>query len=243
VRSLVLHIFTWIILTAFGLLATGIGLKPSSYLGGMAIGPSPTLVMKDRSVPTIREARNELGSEEYRLIRQYANEYSIDYRLILAIIKQESQFDAEALSGRGATGLMQLMPVTNEEVTENLQMEEFDLVHSNIRGGIYYFAKLMKLFQQSNTDDQVRLALAAYNAGPTRIYDAQELAAYIGDDPDSWSSIQNVLPLLSKRYSSLHRAIWEDAKPRSGFFGSWRQTVNYVDSTMKIYSAYVRAGS
>jgi hypothetical protein len=156
VRSLVLHIFTWIILTAFGLLATGIGLKPSSYLGGMAIGPSPTLVMKDRSVPTIREARNELGSEEYRLIRQYANEYSIDYRLILAIIKQESQFDAEALSGRGATGLMQLMPVTNEEVTENLQMEEFDLVHSNIRGGIYYFAKLMKLFQQSNTDDQHR---------------------------------------------------------------------------------------
>ena len=242
-RTIVLHSFTWIILTAFSLLATGIGLSPSSYIGSLVKIPQPAHFDSKRAAVLLRQVESELGSEQYHLVQRYANEYGLDYRLILAIIKQESQFNSEATSERGAVGLMQLMPLTNDEVSENLQMGEIDMIHSNIRGGIYYFAKLMTLFQPTNMDDRVRLALAAYNAGPARIYDAQELAAYIGDNPNSWASIQNVLPLLSKRFSSLHQSIWQDPKPRSGYFGSWRQTVGYVDSTMKVYNEYLQAES
>ena len=79
------------------------------------------------------------------------------------------------------------------------------------------------------------LALAAYNAGPSRVYDAQELAAYMGEDPSSWRAVAKALPLLSKRYYSLHALVWNDARPKYGYYGSSRQTITYVDRVMNSY--------
>ena len=176
-----------------------------------------------------------LSTEDLGLVKKYSSEYGIDHLLIMAIIAQESQFDITAESQRGAVGLMQLMPVTSAEIANNIDLDETHVVAGNIKSGIYYFTKLFQLFTNANAEDHFCLTLAAYNAGPSRIYDAQELAAYMGENPNSWSTIQKILPLLSKRYYSLHQAVWSDGRPPSGYFGSSRQTISYVENTMKIY--------
>ncbi len=176
-----------------------------------------------------------LADADLALVKQYASDYDVDFRLVLAIIEQESRFDPDAISDRGAVGLMQLMPVTNAEIFDLLGLEGSGLPEQNLRAGTYYVSKLMTLFGGCDPEDQMKLVLAAYNAGPARIYDAQELAAYMGEDPHRWSTIATMLPLLSKRYYSLHESVWKGGRPHSGCFGGWRQTLTYVSRTMKSY--------
>lgn len=90
-------------------------------------------------------------------IRTAAQVFTVDESLIRAIIHAESAYQPEALSPRGAQGLMQLMPATQEELKV---VDVFD-PGSNIEGGTLYLSRLLKQFNQS-----VDLATAAYNAGP-----------------------------------------------------------------------------
>ena len=93
-------------------------------------------------------------------IETFAGHYGVPVPLVLAIISVESCFDELAVSRAGAQGLMQLMPATATEVeVEN----PFD-PRQNIRGGVRYFSKMRTRF-----DGDIRLALAAYNAGPSAV--------------------------------------------------------------------------
>jgi membrane-bound lytic murein transglycosylase F len=176
--------------------------------------------------------------EDYAALRKFSGLYDVDYRLVLAVAEHESRFNRMALSPRGASGLLQIMPATGRELIAELNLSDLSHPAQHLRAGIYYLAKLTALFNSAPPDQRTRLALAAYNAGPSRIYDAQELAAYLGEDPDSWSSIRHVLPLLSRRYSSLHAHVWPEGRPPHGFFGGWRETVRYVDRVMSSYNGY-----
>lgn len=91
-----------------------------------------------------------------QIIHKVARLYQVDPALIKAIIMAESRFKPKAVSKRGAKGLMQLMPVTAKSlgVTDSFNPED------NITGGVMYFRKLLDRF-----DGDVKLALAAYNAG------------------------------------------------------------------------------
>lgn len=88
-------------------------------------------------------------------IRDVANRYGVSEELIVAIIEAESQFDTYAVSDRGAIGLMQLMP----ETAATLGVDPFD-ARENIEGGVRHLLAMMARFRGN-----VRLALAAYNAG------------------------------------------------------------------------------
>jgi membrane-bound lytic murein transglycosylase MltF len=185
------------------------------------------------------DAQSRIIMESYgATIKMYAKKYGFDWRLILALMKQESRFLPQAESERGASGLMQMMPYTREEVGKVLDIQDMAHPMNNIRGGIYYLSKLYDFFEGADEADRIRLTLAAYNAGPARVYDAQDVAAYFRDNPRRWQSVKDALPLLSKRYYTLHRNIWTDQRPRAGWFGESRQTIAYVDKVMGYYEDY-----
>jgi membrane-bound lytic murein transglycosylase F len=174
-----------------------------------------------------------------RLIKDYSRQYGMDWRLVLAVMKAESGFSHDAESERGAAGLMQIMPFTGEEVARDIEVQNLAHPMNNIHGGIFYLKKLYALFEGSEERDRVELTLAAYNAGVGRIYDAQVLAAYFHDNPRKWASIKEALPLLSKRYYTLHRNVWDQGKPKiAGWFGSSRETLAYVTKVMGYYEDY-----
>ena len=93
-------------------------------------------------------------------VETYAKQFGLDPELVRAVIKQESGFQPFALSTSGAMGLMQLMPNTAEGlgVTDPYNIEQ------NIKGGSQYLYYQLKAF-----NGDLRLALAAYNAGPNAV--------------------------------------------------------------------------
>lgn len=188
----------------------------------------------------IDPATRECIAEHGATIKQCAREYGFDWRLILAVMRQESRFIPDAESEKGASGLMQIMPVTGAEVAQTLSLQDLSVPGTNIRAGVYYLRRLYDLYEGSDDADRLKLALASYNAGAGRVYDAQELAAYLQDDPGRWQSVRDALPLLSKRYETLHRNVWPMQKPRNGWFGGSRQTVAYVQAVLDHYETYVR---
>ena len=90
------------------------------------------------------------------LIRQAANENGVDPALLDALVAEESAYDPNARSRAGAMGLSQLMPGTARELGV---ADPFDPAQ-NLRGGAKYLAQMLQRF------GDLRLALAAYNAGP-----------------------------------------------------------------------------
>jgi len=90
------------------------------------------------------------------LIETFSNKYGIDGDFIKAVIKQESGFNPNATSKKGAMGLMQLMPKT----AESLGIIDAYNPSENIEGGVKHLKKLIDKY-----DNNLELALAAYNAG------------------------------------------------------------------------------
>lgn len=96
----------------------------------------------------------------HTIILAAAKRYDVEPAIIKAIILAESDFNPRAVSNRGAKGLMQLMPGTAGELgVKNLYSPE-----QNIKGGVKYFKTLLNSF-----DGEIRLALAAYNAGSGKV--------------------------------------------------------------------------
>lgn len=94
------------------------------------------------------------------IINDAAERYKIDPALIKAIILAESRYDHMAVSKRGAVGLMQLMPSTADALGVK---DIYDPVH-NINAGVKYIKQLLELY-----NGDVKLALAAYNAGSKKV--------------------------------------------------------------------------
>jgi len=111
-------------------------------------------------VPSSRKALGKYLNDYRGIINQASTEFGIDPHFIRAVIKAESGFDHQAVSSKGAQGLMQLMPGTagDMEVSDPFDPED------NIFGGVRYLSLLLKRFK-----DNKILALAAYNAGPNAV--------------------------------------------------------------------------
>jgi len=109
-----------------------------------------------------RNVRKTTPSNLRLLATQAASKYSIDPKLFHALVKHESAWNPYAKSPRGARGLTQLMPRTAKGECGLKRNALFDPA-LNLSCGAYYFSKLLKRFKN------VKLALAAYNSGETRV--------------------------------------------------------------------------
>lgn len=115
---------------------------------------NPSIQNEAQATPT---SGGPISSNYEDIIKKAAEKYNLPEKLISSVIKQESNFDAAAISSAGATGLMQLMPGTAKYlgVTNSLDPEQ------NIMGGAKYLSKMLSQF-----NGNIETALAAYNAGP-----------------------------------------------------------------------------
>jgi len=189
--------------------------------------------------PSPFTSMNIAGLNQYiPLVKKYAEKYKVDWILVLAVMKQESRFDNEAVSYKGAYGLMQIMPLTQIEIAEKIGVDEASTPRNNINAGIYHLKSLFTMFKDIQREDRICLTLAAYNAGLGRVQDAQKIASYMGNDPHKWSSVSVALPFLSKKNYTLHSRIWSAGCPPNGYLHSARQTVEYVDNIMNCYDRY-----
>jgi len=122
--------------------------------------------------------------EYFDLVSDDKRSADVDPLLLLSVMKQESAFDHNALSRSGAVGLMQMIPPTAEDVKKELNSsaeipKDLNDPATNVKFCAHYLAHLLKKYNGS-----VPLALAAYNAGPTRI--TQFVAARGGTLRDTW---------------------------------------------------------
>ena len=97
------------------------------------------------------------------LIREVAARYGVEYALVKAVIKAESDFNRLAISSKGALGLMQLMPAT---AAQHMVRDVF-LPRDNIEGGCRHLRMLLDRY-----GGNLPLAIAAYNAGTRRVEEA-----------------------------------------------------------------------
>jgi membrane-bound lytic murein transglycosylase F len=161
------------------------------------------------------------------LIKKYARQYNFDWKLIAAMIYEESNFDQNAVSPMGAVGLMQIMP----QNAERFGISDIHNPASNIKAGIKLFRWIYNLpsLQRLDADNRLALSLASYNIGMGHVHDAREMARKQGLDRDNWKHVSSILPKLSE-YSYY-------SKTKYGFCRG-QNAVDYANNVMYRTSVY-----
>ena len=116
-----------------------------------------------------RDSKFYTTSKFDSIIRKAASKFGVDFSLVKAVIKVESDFNPRAVSRKGATGLMQIMPFNFQSLYVS---DPFDPV-DNIMGGTYYLGKLIRKYK-----NKLPMAIAAYNAGPTTVDAHQDIPPF-----------------------------------------------------------------
>ena len=156
------------------------------------------------------------------LFRKYAKMYGFDWLKIAALAYQESRFDQEKKSGRGAVGVMQIKPETAAD--SNVNIKDVFKLENNIHAGVKYLAFLRdRYFDDAAIDPnaKVNFTAAAYNAGPARIESLRRKAPEMGLDQNKW--FFNVEHVARKEIGT--------------------ETVQYVANLNKYYIAYKSMGA
>jgi membrane-bound lytic murein transglycosylase F len=126
------------------------------------------------------------------IIKEAATMHGFDWRLIAAVIYQESHFNPRARSHRGVRGLMQLTQATAQEMGVTNRLDPYQ----SIMGGVGYLQRLYQRYDVAEGFDRMLITLAGYNVGPRHILSAQKIARERGLDPNKWPSLEQTLPLL-----------------------------------------------
>jgi hypothetical protein len=138
------------------------------------------------------------------IIEKYAAQYNIDPALISSLISAESDFNTKAVSGKGAGGLMQLMP----ETASRLGVKDVFDPEQNIRGGVQHLRYLLDTF-----DNDLSLSLAAYNAG-------ENLVQRLGRIPD-FKETHDYVRSITKKYGRKEVAYTQEPAARKPATFRW----------------------
>lgn len=165
------------------------------------------------------------------LIKENAQRLEWDWRLLAALIYQESQFNPKARSWAGASGLMQMMPATAKEMGVKSPTDPVD----NLTGGAKYLAWLFGEFEMiPDTVQRVKFTMAAYNCGFYHVKDAQEFAALNGLDRNVWDeNVDGMIVALSYPKNYNHEAV------KYGYVRG-TEPFNYVEQIFERYEHYAQ---
>ena len=158
-----------------------------------------------------------------QIIMRESEKYGFDWRMIAAVVYQESHFNAMAESHTGVRGLMQVTMATAKQmgIENRLHPEQ------SLEAGIKYLDIQYKKFKEINNHHQRLLfALASYNVGYGHIMDAQKIAESQGLDKNKWASLKQTLPLLAKR---------EYYKKTKYGYARGREPVKYIENILIYY--------
>lgn len=162
------------------------------------------------------------------LFREYAKELGWDWRMLAAVVYQESKFSINSVSHRGATGLMQVMPKTGQYYG----VQDLTNPEQNLIAGTNHLKRLQNLYKGSGMSEEnlIKFTLAAYNAGEGRIKDCRNFAASKGEDRNDWDTIVGLIPLMRED------SILENESVKLGKFKGY-ETIAYVDNVMSLYNS------
>ena len=115
----------------------------------------------------------------YQSITNWAKHYKLNPLLIMSVMRQESRFENSSESPVGATGIMQVMPITGEWISNQMNIKHYHLndLNDNIFLGVWYLDYTHKKYNNNSL-----LAVASYNAGPNNV--SNWIKQYKTQDPD-----------------------------------------------------------
>ena len=165
------------------------------------------------------------------LIKRYSDSIAWDWRLVAALMYQESRFDPYVTSRAGAYGLMQIMPSTGAHFGIDISASP----ENNIRVGVLYLRWLENMFRDkiADEDERLRFILASYNAGPGHVLDAIRLANRYGVDSSIWHGA--VESYILKKSDPTY---YNDPEVKHGYF-TGRETVSFVTDILDRYDQYL----
>ncbi|MGN0007505.1 MAG: transglycosylase SLT domain-containing protein [Alistipes sp.] len=169
------------------------------------------------------------------VFRRVGKDSGIDWRLMSAIAYHESRFREDAVSIRGAVGVMQIMPYVADKygISKNELLDpicNIELSAKIIKG----MERSLQLPKQIDANDRMAIMLACYNGGYAHISDACNLAEFYGEDKYSWDTVAEYLWLLSDADFYNHEVV------NFGAFRGSDETIKYVDAVMSRYNYYCK---
>ncbi|MCT4587271.1 MAG: transporter substrate-binding domain-containing protein [Carboxylicivirga sp.] len=164
------------------------------------------------------------------IIKEECEKHNLDWRLVAALIYQESRFLPEVESWAGAIGLMQLMPQT----AETFGVKEITSPQDNIQGGLKFLIWLDKRFKEviEDPDERLKFVLASYNVGPGHVEDAMRLAEKNNKNPHKWDDNVDYY-LLNKSKPSFYN----DPVVKYGYCRG-EEPFHYVNDILERYTHY-----
>lgn len=185
-------------------------------------------IKNGRYISSRREESNSRLSAFDGAIKKTAKRIGWDWRLLAALIYQESRFKLDLESEKGAFGLMQLMP----SVMNRFGVDYDSSPEEQLEAGGKLISYLDKSLKNKVVDslERVKFVLAAYNAGLGHVYDAQRLAKKYGKSPDLWEDNVDYFILNKSKY-------YNDTCCKSGYLRG-KETYRFVEEIMERYYHY-----
>ena len=164
------------------------------------------------------------------IIRDAAEETHLDWRLLTALIYQESRFDPKSESWMGAKGLMQV----TDRVADDYDVDNIFNPDQNVLAGTRHLQWLNAYWEDKITDEDERLkfVIGSYNVGHGHILDARKLTEKYGGDPNKWDG--NVADYLLLKSQEKY---FTDPVVVYGYCRG-REPVNYVDNIFDRFDQY-----
>lgn len=164
------------------------------------------------------------------MMRELSRKYDFDWRLLAALVYQESQFHPEVKSWAGAFGLMQFMPTTAALFGVDSTSSEME----QLEAGIRYLKVLDRELKDDiqDPDERVKFILAAYNVGIAHVFDARRLAEKNGKDPNIWKD--NVDYYILNKSNPQY---YNDSVVRYGY-ARGEETYNFVIEVLDRFNHY-----